>query len=468
MNNNLISYSAFLKDRRNFLKSGTRTGDKFNQFDTPSHSFFKILFYFWNGDSDDFDNSGGLLAPTWTEIQDDNYYLYNSAWSYLKMNDENERAEKLEQFISLLSNINSDSPWYFSEINGLGEIMERKQVDGEVKFDDRKKISIKCLPDPFDQRISTLLSLYRDIVWSWSNKKEIIPGNLRKFDMGLYIWESPIYAITSDSVLDETSSNFSSSYKFIEFHNCEFDYNSIKSGFDNLTNKEGTSHEYTIDIYFDDCYERSYNSVMMRTIGDVIATDTALVTFDESGSGMINIKSRAQGQPGSTYNSDTTNANNKLGDRIQKASTTTKPKEWDFNIYEIQSGDQNITTKKIGELLPGYKGSYKEPGFIGTLLNEVGGTVARDLSSSAKRLLLGNLYTYSVSKMANQLQGVLNGQISTTLSATDQYTGTNIINNLHNKSLNNLSNNLQQSLNKKVLNKKLGRLYEANTLANNI
>lgn len=463
-NYNLISYSAFLKDRRNFQQSCTRGGNVFNQFDTPSHQFFKILFYFWNGDNEGVeDMSGGLLAPTW-QLDIENYYEHNSAWAYLKMNDENERAEKLEQFITLLSNINSDSPWYFSEVMGLGEVLDRKQTNGDFKIDEeRKKISIKCLPDPYDQRIGTLLDLYRDIVWSWSNKREVVPANLRKFDMGLYIWESPIYALTSDSVLDEsTTNNYSSSYKFIEFHNCEFDYNSIKSGYESISNKEGTQSEYTIDIYFDDCYERRYNNIMMRTIGDVIITDTATVSFDDNVMGKLDTLSIAQGEEGSFYNNDIMVElnNNDLQARLSQASG-------EFNASFI-NGAEDESKNIQNKTLPEYSGSYKEPGFVGTLLNEVGGAVVRDLSSSTKRLLLGNLYTYSISRMADQLQGVFKGQISTALSAVDQYTGTNIINNLHNKSLNNLSNNLQQSLNKKVLNRKLGRLYEANTLANNI
>jgi hypothetical protein len=66
---------------------------------------------------------------------------------------------------------------------------------------------------------------------------------------------------------------FTSSYKLIEFHNCEIDYNSVKSGLSALNNKEGWSPEYTIDIMFDDCYEHNYNAFMMRTIGDIIKSD---------------------------------------------------------------------------------------------------------------------------------------------------------------------------------------------------
>ena len=272
-NKNLISYSTFLQDMLNFQKAGTRGGSDFNYTDTPSHSYFKLLFYFHNNDTNE--TAGGLLAPTW-QVATGNYYMYNSAWAYLMQNGEHERAEKLEQFITLLSDINSESPWYFSEVSGVDEALNRALVtSNEFKLDEsRKKISIKCLPDAVDQRIGTLLSLYRDVTWSWIMKREIIPANLRKFDMAIYIWESPIYSLTTDAKLNEDSSEFSSSYRMIEFHNCEIDYNSIKSGLGTLTNKEGAQHEYTIDIMFDDCYERNYNAFMMRTIGDMIMYDS--------------------------------------------------------------------------------------------------------------------------------------------------------------------------------------------------
>ena len=82
-NKNLISYSTFLQDMLNFQKAGTRGGSDFNYTDTPSHSYFKLLFYFHNNDTNE--TAGGLLAPTW-QVATGNYYMYNSAWAYLMQN----------------------------------------------------------------------------------------------------------------------------------------------------------------------------------------------------------------------------------------------------------------------------------------------------------------------------------------------------------------------------------------------
>lgn len=449
---NIISYASFLKDRDNFRSSGTKKGSDFNFYDTPSHKFFKILFYFWNSDiDDDLNHSGGLLAPTWEFYSDDGsdkYMNYDSAWAYLKNNDEDERAEKLEQFVTLLSTINSESPWYFNEITGLGEALDRKQTNGEFKIEEeRKKLSIKCLPDAFDNRIEILLSLYRDITWSWSNKREVIPANLRKFDMGIYIWESPIYAMNTDSVLDEKSDKYSSSYKLIEFHNCEFDYNSLKSGYETLTNKEGFANEFTIDIMFDDCYEHTYNSIMMRTIGDVITTDTAMIVYNDGGQGTLNTISVAQGDEFSYYNNtDKINDNDiKLSNNILEAET--RDKYWKNN--------QNTEPKRV---LAGHKGSdFSEKGIFSNMVDQVVGKITNDLKSVGNRLLLGNLYTYSISKMANQLKSIFDGNVFTALDAVDEYAGTNIMGGMHKYSLGALAQEGQSRLNDIALDRKTGR-----------
>ena len=294
----LLSYSNILNDIQNFRRAGGPHSSDFNLFDTPARKYFKILFYFGSESEFSDGSSSGLLAPTWeafkvdeeegaetaVEVKDD-YYNYNSAWAFLKMNDENERAEKLEQFVTLLADINANSPWYFSKLGGITEAINRKTVEeGKVDVSEDRKLTIACLPDAFDNRIGTLLDLYRDITWSWVQKKEIIPANLRKFDMAVYIFETPemnwhkgekniLGMQTKDVILDSDNSAFKVSYKMIEFHDCEFNYNSAKSAWSDIDNTVGIAPTYTIEISYKDCYEVSYNDIMMRTIGDFILTD---------------------------------------------------------------------------------------------------------------------------------------------------------------------------------------------------
>lgn len=370
MSKNLTSYAQFLKDILNFKKSGTKSGSDFNLYETPVNQYFKILFYFHNGDSEhEVGSDGGLLAPTW-EHELKNYYQYNSAWSYLKLNGEEERAEKLQRFVELLSNISSESPWYFTSVSGLDSALERNAGQNkEFKIDEeRKKISIKCLPDAFDTRIGTLLDLYRDVTWSWQTKREIIPSNLRKFDMAIYIFSDPIVNIhqahseQSAANINDSSSNYKTSYKYIEFHNCEIDYNSSKSAYNELNNVDGFQPEYTIDIYFDDAYEKRYNEFMLRTIGDMITYD--FLSFSES---------KAQ------TDSDTS-----------ELSTRS-------NMYSDLDG------------------------FVANALNELVGAGKSWLDNKITSVYLGNLFTISPKTALQQIKSGSEGQVFNIANAVDDY-----------------------------------------------
>ena len=263
-----------------------RTG--FNVTDNVDLRFFKLLFYFINDDIDNtevnFFNGGssGLLAPTWLDNPKENeYYKYNSAWSFLKSNYEEERADALEKFICLLSQISSESPWYFQSVSGVDEALAREkwQVSEE-----RKKISIKCLNDPVDHRIESLLSLYRSIVWSHARKCEVLPANLRKFDMGMFVFGGLFDGLIVKKDKNGRQTDWAnigymndsldrSNYKYIEFHNCEISLDSIKSGFSEISNETGFEQAFTIDIYFDDCYEYEYNPFILRSFGDFFLWD---------------------------------------------------------------------------------------------------------------------------------------------------------------------------------------------------
>jgi len=261
-----------------------RTG--FNATDTVDVRFFKLLFYFINDEQDpttvDWFNGGssGLLSPTWLDNPSGDYYKYNSAWAYLKSNYEEERADALVHFVNLLSQISSESPWYFQSVSGVDEALAREKWSvGE----ERKKISIKCLNDPADHRIESLLSLYRSIVWSHSRKCEVLPANLRKFDMGMFVFSGLFRGLVVEGN-NQNQSNWApigtfdentdrGNYKYLEFHNCEISMDSIKSGFGEMSNESGFEQGFTIDIYFDDCYEHEFNPFVMRSFGDFFVWD---------------------------------------------------------------------------------------------------------------------------------------------------------------------------------------------------
>ena len=441
-----LSYNNILNDIKSFKRSGTTygtIGDDFNRFDTPSHKYFKILFYF--GSTPEFysasESSSGLLAPTWelfkAKNENDNpnnsnfdFYNYNSAWAYLKLNNEEERAEKLEHFVTLLSDINTYSPWYFSGMTGIQEALVRTYADGEGKLElNNKKLTIKCLPDAYDNRIGTLLELYRDITWSWIHKKEIIPANLRKFDMAVYIFESPVNKLhkNEDIIGEENDNSYKVSYKMIEFHDCEFNYNSIASGWGDLSNENGMSPTYTIEISYADAYEISYNDIMMRKIGDVILTDLLNSSSD------INYISVAQ------------------TDNVKQLE------EFNNRLYPPKPDtESNQNAKK----------KIEKPGFLMNALSQVAGHFTKDVNSLFTRAVLGNLHTYSLTKIGDQLNDIAAGNIIKTGYSIAEY----IRNEQQRKSMNNKqkpNSNIYPNV-ESIKQKPIGNIFNKSTLANNI
>lgn len=437
----LVSYANIIKDRQNFRRSGTIHGDDFNIYDTPAHKYFKILFYFGSKPEFDSNGSSGLLAPTWEifkpisvndvlginsenassdekQIAQDlvnqhnsknNYYEYNSAWAFLKLNNEEERAEKLEQFVTLLSDISANSPWYFSTLGGINEAINRKSVeDGKMDVSEDRKLTINCLPDAFDNRIGTLLELYRDVTWSWVQKKEIIPANLRKFDMAVYIFETP--ELNWHDYDSDADYGFKPSYKMIEFHDCEFNYNSSKSAWNDIDNKVGISPTYSIEISYKDCYEISYNDIMMRTIGDVILTD---ISYNES-----NIISTPQSDDAKQQN---------------QVKLRTNP---------------------------------HDRGILGNALGQVVGSVVSGVKDKVKDVLLGNIYGLSLTNVKDFGRDVINGNIIPIIQKTSS--AVKQMNSKRGQSAKDfIDKNIYKTKQQSQPKKQLGNIFNPSTIANN-
>lgn len=283
--NTFYSYSDFIRNRKNF-----KIVNDADIFDAPAALFYKIIFYF--NDEQGFLGVDRINDETVT--LDSNYK--NTALNFLRLNNELDRAFLLKKFLYLLSSINTETPWYFQEISGLDNAIERKIFsDKEVKIEDTpRQLTIKCLNDAVDNRIGTLLDLYRAICYSYDKRKEIIPANLRKFNMGILLFNAPLRGITGKSAGKNININIANknniykvkseseeydsiditSAKLYEFKNCEIDYNSSKSAFSSLNTTDGPmSPEYTITINYNDCYESRFNDVMKSVITDFINID---------------------------------------------------------------------------------------------------------------------------------------------------------------------------------------------------
>ena len=331
------------------------------------------------------------------EINGSDYYKYNSAWSYLKNNYENERADTLQQFINLLSQISSESPWYFNQVSGVDEALNRE--NWEVQ-EDRKKITINCLDDSVDHRIESLLSMYRSIVWSHVRKCEVLPANLRKFDMGLFVFSGYIQGLAG-SPADPTPStgkkqmvgikqpkdwnpiggnDLSANYKYIEFHNCEISLDSLSSGYSDLNNGEGIHQAYNIDIYFDDCYEKTFNPFLLKEFGDFFLWDTwTSVGRSDSGVALGEVPDEAD-EIESLNPAWEMTMNNRLHPYGEATNTP--------GTESVSTGSSNIFQKVLSQMAD-------RASRLGQTVTSVGNGVIQSMQNSAINAVtgdLGNIY----------------------------------------------------------------------------
>ena len=144
-------------------------------------------------------------------------------------------------------------------------------------------------------RIGTLLDLYKDACFDYTNSKEVIPENLRKFDMSIILFNPPIQGVNINykNIYENTRTNPISntseagfvvgythkedqftntrfkktysdvfnpngmSFKCLIFKNCEFVLKEMSSFPDTITNSTGFEAKYDIKISYQRVF--SYN-----------------------------------------------------------------------------------------------------------------------------------------------------------------------------------------------------------------
>ena len=148
--------------------------DPFLRYQDPTYIGFKLFFLF------DQPNAG-LLSTTG---------LKNTAMGYLENIGDTERMDYLKSFVDLLQKINSVTPWFFQQIDGLDEAWKHMYQEKEYKpiLSDRK-IVINCLDESIDLRMTALMDLYRKACFDWPNRREVVPKNLRRFKVRIYCYE---------------------------------------------------------------------------------------------------------------------------------------------------------------------------------------------------------------------------------------------------------------------------------------
>lgn len=168
-----------LKNNNTSLMSYNDLPEPFLQFSNEVNHIKPETYY---------DESLGSEITTYNNAPSKTYSTYD----YLKESlGDKERANLLKEFITQLLKLTWDFPYYIKSIEGLNELLS---VD--IKRGSRLKkdtvLTLKCY-ESLDQRISTLKTLYKKIVWDDTFQRWVLPDMMRFFKMDIYISEFRIF-----------------------------------------------------------------------------------------------------------------------------------------------------------------------------------------------------------------------------------------------------------------------------------
>lgn len=171
----------YIADRTRFVKGMTSLGNE------PGWFYFKVMFKF----NTNFGLLGGLLSDNHNSF----YYASNAAIRYLwllrhhyKPENIKHRMIALYKFGAMLNKIVNEAPWCIKSIGGLSDALNTYTKD----FSKERSLELTFASENMDMRISTLFDLYKYACFDDINCKEIIPENLRKFDMAIVFFHVPI------------------------------------------------------------------------------------------------------------------------------------------------------------------------------------------------------------------------------------------------------------------------------------
>lgn len=261
-------YKDFINERVSFQKGLDSIATQ------PAWLYFKLFFKF--------DSSYGLLGGIMKSSDGSKFAANNTAIQYLtrnwyKLNDNmGARRKSLVKFVRSLSYISSNAPWFFKSVKDVNNALNMNLDNLTAE----KSIEIECSEEATDLRLLTLMDFYKYAAYDAINQKEILPENLRKFDLDIVVFQSPIrYLQTSTRDLkgrttvykNLNSANMTDrmSFKLFSFQGCEIDYSTLNTMLpQTFSNQAPFQSSPTFKIKYDRVYQHNQNEFAKVLFGD--------------------------------------------------------------------------------------------------------------------------------------------------------------------------------------------------------
>ena len=261
-------YKDFINERVSFQKGLDSIATQ------PAWLYFKLFFKF--------DSSYGLLGGIMKSSDGSKFAANNTAIQYLTRNyvkssdNMGARRKSLVKFVRSLSYISSYAPWFFKSVKDVNNALNMNLNNLTAE----KSIEIECSEEATDLRLLTLMDFYKYAAYDAINQKEILPENLRKFDLDVVVFQSPIrYLQTSTRDLkgrktvykNLNASNMTDrmSFKLFSFQGCEIDYSTLNTMLpQTFSNQVPFQSSPTFKIKYDRVYQHNQNEFAKVLFGD--------------------------------------------------------------------------------------------------------------------------------------------------------------------------------------------------------
>ena len=261
-------YKDFINERVSFQKGLDSIATQ------PAWLYFKLFFKF--------DSSYGLLGGIMKSSDGSKFAANNTAIQYLTRNygkssdNMGARRKSLVKFVRSLSYISSYAPWFFKSVKDVNNALNMNLDNLTAE----KSIEIECSEEATDLRLLTLMDFYKYAAYDAINQKEILPENLRKFDLDVVVFQSPIrYLQTSTRDLKGRKTVYKNlnaanmtdrmSFKLFSFQGCEIDYSTLNTMLpQTFSNQAPFQSSPTFKIKYDRVYQHNQNEFAKVLFGD--------------------------------------------------------------------------------------------------------------------------------------------------------------------------------------------------------
>jgi len=223
------------------LEEGIDTAAKRFYYDDPTTQGFSLMFDFEGKNSPLFNESAnGESAIKYLENIDEGDRRKWDSPDFEDFEEEGGRAAKLKRFKERLRDLVKLYPYYFTDIQGLGDVYNFK---AENAYEFERKLTIKTL-ESIDMRIGGLINDYHEAEFDVFQRREMLPGNMKEFRLYVIVSEirnfrtfvnqtltgkdadrqkeMGLIGVTKQPILTNINENLGV-YVFI-FDNCRFDF----------------------------------------------------------------------------------------------------------------------------------------------------------------------------------------------------------------------------------------------------